>query len=127
MINQLEPWKKNTSENMKSEDKQKYNDEYITKQPMFQLRKVVESFDQKQSEIQVEKTSDDSICIQVDTSRIKNSLIHLNYEHQKQLLSKIKEQTIKELFDLNNKFRMNEDKLGKNPMDLPSLKQSCGL
>ena len=57
-----------------------------------------------QTEISVEKSTDDSICIQIDTQKIKTKLTELNYEEQKILLNKIKEKTIQDLYKLHKKF-----------------------
>ena len=57
-----------------------------------------------QTEISVEKSTDDSICIQIDTQKIKTKLTELNYEEKKILLNKIKEKTIQDLYKLHKKF-----------------------
>ena len=91
------------------------------------LAEAVGYYDTVQTEIQVEKTSDDSVCIQVDTSKIKQHLENLNFEEQKMLLNKIKDQAIQELHDLDEKFYESEQTFAHKPDDLKKLKASIDL
>lgn len=119
---QLEPWKKNAVNS--SHDSRYMNYVMKTKLPIDNLRSCMEFFDTVQSEIQVEKCSDDSICIYVETSKIKSRLINLNFEKQKSLLREIKERTVCELRELNDKFAEGERQLSKVPFNLRELKES---
>lgn len=125
---QLEPWKKNCFLLTGSNDYSEYTNFIVEKNtPVANLRTAVEYYDVIQTEIQVEKTSDDSICIQIDTNKIKKKLIDLNYEEQKMLLNRIKEKSIEELRNLTKKFIENEKELIISPTDLKRLKESMDL
>lgn len=52
----------------------------------------------------MESTSDDSIFIQIDNSKIKASLIDLNYEEQRHVLNTIKKYLTELLYDFSNQF-----------------------
>lgn len=125
---QLEPWKKCMLSMYEHNEQSAYSDYILWNNAgVASLRTVVEYYDTVQSEIQVEKSSDDTVCIQVDTNRIKRKLIDLNYEEQKTLLGKIKDKGIEGLRYLNKTFMENEKLLSVPPTDLQSIKQSIEL
>ena len=101
---QLDPWKNKQLKLFWSGDKERYANYIIDqKLPVSSLRSTIEGYDNNQNEIQVERSSDDSICIQVDTTKIKNRLVDLIYETQKTLLTKIKDKTM-DKNELKNSF-----------------------
>jgi len=94
LIQQLDPWKKKQWKLFWSGDKERYANYIIDqKLPVSSLRSTIEGYDNNQNEIQLERTADDSYCIQVHTSKIRMRLVDLIYETQKTLLTKIKDKT----------------------------------
>jgi dynein heavy chain len=128
LVNQLEPWRKNCFLLTGANEYSEFTNFVVEKNtPVANLRTAVEYYDVIQTEIQVEKSNDDSLCIQVDTNRIKKKLINLNYEEQKMLLNRIKEKAVEELRGLTRRFTDSEKQLAVLPTDLKKLRESIEL
>ena len=90
--------------------------------PIDSLRAQLQLYDGLQGEIQEEQTSDDTTCVHLDASRIKNSLINLNYDEQKAFLTRVKEVAVNEVRQLSSSFSDYVRRLSTLPNDLPALK-----
>lgn len=128
LLSQLDPWRNKQLKLFWTNDKERYAN-YIIEQklPVSSLRSTIEGYDNNQNEIQVERSSDDSLCIQVYTSKIRSRLVDLIYETQKTLLTKIKDKTLEELSQLHEQFESSERQLRPIPTDLSQLSKALVL
>lgn len=72
--------------------------------PVSNLKSQIENFENIQSEIQAQKTSDKSGCIVLDNTNIKSSLVDIMILWQNALLNAIQERTVSDLYGLHQLF-----------------------
>lgn len=122
---QLSVWKKKHEENTGSDHPQlmiSYFEDL--KLPVENIRSGIEHFDHSQTEIQDLNTSEETICIQADTTEIKRQLGEAIFSNQKKTLDFIKQKCIDELDNIYKDFREAQIVLEVTPQDLKPLKTS---
>ena len=87
------------------------------------LRDEIDSFDEIQNEIQVERQTTDIICIFVDTTKVRGRIQELILEAQKEMFEQIKAKATVILEGQYTLFEDSRRELSTDPKDLHHLKR----
>jgi len=91
------------------------------------LKSQIEQYENIQSEIQANKTTENKDCVVLDNTNIKNSLVNIMIQWQTSLLNTIQEKALSDLNKYYHLFSSSATDLGVSPNDLHALKRNHDL
>ena len=95
--------------------------------PVGNLKSQIENFENIQSEIQAQKTTEKSGCIVLDNTNIKTTLVDIMILWQTALLTAIQERACSEVNNLHTKFQTSAMSLGPTPLEHNGLNKNTDL
>jgi dynein heavy chain len=124
MISFLDPWQNEKYRKIWGKAKKEYLKESLKTMRVTDYRDQLDQLELTQGSIKTEQASSDSICIYIDSSKIRQDLMNFCAETQKTLLGEFKSNAIAKLNSIYNEFSKVTKELDHEPEALESLKES---
>jgi len=124
MNDQISPWKREHFKTVWSKAKKEYFKQFLKDMQASAYQQQIEEIEKVQNQIKNEQPGSDSICIYIDSSKIKQDISLLCQDALKNLLNEIKSYAMSKLDYIYNEFNKVNKELREEPEDLFRLKEA---